>query len=106
MKIGLCCYGGHSFSRISRKKAAVSSRSLEWQFPHDDYKPRERPAAEAAQRPAGAAAASASAVVHITRPEESPLAKLQLSKGPQCGLSVFPAKRAQAARRGARPQTA
>ena len=29
---------GPSFS--SRKKAAVSS--LEWQFPHDDYKPRER----------------------------------------------------------------
>ena len=67
--------------------AAVSS--LEWQFPHDDYKPRDRPAAEAAQRPAGAAAASASAVVHITRPEESPLAKLQLSKGPPM-LSIIP----------------
>ena len=36
-KLVISNIGLHYFTR---KKAAVSS--LEWQFPHDDYKPRER----------------------------------------------------------------
>lgn len=39
---------------FSRKKAAVSS--LEWQFPHDDYKPRERPAAACTSHGSGLSA--------------------------------------------------
>ena len=45
---------------FSRKKAAVSS--LEWQFPHDDYKPRERPAAACTSHGSGLSALTGSGV--------------------------------------------
>ena len=49
---------------FSRKKAAVSS--LEWQFPHDDYKPRERPAAACTSHGSGLSALTGSGVgLHV-----------------------------------------
>ena len=56
---------------FSRKKAAVSS--LEWQFPHDDYKPRERPAAACTSHGSGLSALTGSGVgLHVAASRHRP----------------------------------
>ena len=75
---------------FSRKKAAVSS--LEWQFPHDDYKPRERPAAACTSHGSGLSALTGSGVgggLHVAASGHRPTVGPNTKNPPKMRFKMF-----------------
>ena len=73
---------------FSRKKAAVSS--LEWQFPHDDYKPRERPAAACTSHGSGLSALTGSGVgLHVAASRHRPTVGPNTKNPPKMRFKKF-----------------